>query len=823
MNIESLEQRTLFADSTDPVGVEYVASPSPHLLITPVPTLGSGAGYDIYTRPLSTSGTPGSWTKLNSTTLAESTTTYGISSPTSTVAEYRVDHKYSFGTVANSSYIAVGEAAEPVHSRGVILLAVDETVADDLSLNDYKQDLAGDGWTVEVAQVPRADVPRYVPTSTEIAAGFSSSPQYVAWRAAVATTKDTIRDAYDNSDEPLKAVVLIGHVAVPYAGTNSADGHNSAPVGLHGGATTSDMFYGDMGSDSDWSDSVTRAGMMYAQNNNYPNDGKFDNDFLPAGHQLDVGIGRIDFSLLSAYGVPLASTSPPTPEASASSEEIDLLQNYFARNHDWRAGAVQVDRQAAYNSSLRGTLYDGPTEYRLAANVGSSNLHLETWVDEMSSPAGTQDDGWLWGIASGGGGYAGINIYTPTDADSIATRDLNDTHNVFLSAHDFADNANTSNANQTVLNQMFGSFVGDWDKQNSLLMGSIAQSGGLGLATMYAGRPQTAVHTMAAGETFADAETRTMTASSGYNIFYLGTEMSLLGDPAIRESYVLPATNLNVELEEQSQSTSRAATLAWDESADSSVAGYYVYWSANKYGSYELLDDNDSDSNGMVEGSGYVDTDPDHQAGFYMVRAAKLEETPSGSYWNLGTGVIAAPVAHYATFQWDDSPQRIVVAMTNGVPLDDTNSDVAVTIAGERYDHATSAFVSTSFTAGTDFSLDALPPFDPLPAGAAIGWVLQINILTTSDAGIAHVLPSGHYTVTVTYGGHSFVKQIIFASGDTNGDGAVDFNDLVVVAQHYGDPVDSEHSFGLGDFDNDGDVDFDDLVILAQNYGLSMA
>jgi hypothetical protein len=53
--------------------------------------------------------------------------------------------------------------------------------------------------------------------------------------------------------------------------------------------------------------------------------------------------------------------------------------------------------------------------------------------------------------------------------------------------------------------------------------------------------------------------------------------------------------------------------------------------------------------------------------------------------------------------------------------------------------------------------------------------------------------------------------------GDTNFDGAVDFTDLVTLAQNYGQPA--GQWWATGDFNFDGAVTFDDLVPLAQNYG----
>lgn len=53
--------------------------------------------------------------------------------------------------------------------------------------------------------------------------------------------------------------------------------------------------------------------------------------------------------------------------------------------------------------------------------------------------------------------------------------------------------------------------------------------------------------------------------------------------------------------------------------------------------------------------------------------------------------------------------------------------------------------------------------------------------------------------------------------GDTNLNKAIDFDDLVVLAQNYGKLGDGH--WAIGDFNGDSDIDFDDLVVIAQNYG----
>lgn len=55
--------------------------------------------------------------------------------------------------------------------------------------------------------------------------------------------------------------------------------------------------------------------------------------------------------------------------------------------------------------------------------------------------------------------------------------------------------------------------------------------------------------------------------------------------------------------------------------------------------------------------------------------------------------------------------------------------------------------------------------------------------------------------------------------GDANHDGVVAFDDLLTVAQHYG----QRGTYTDGDFDRNGTVDFGDLLILGQHYGQHVA
>ena len=69
---------------------------------------------------------------------------------------------------------------------------------------------------------------------------------------------------------------------------------------------------------------------------------------------------------------------------------------------------------------------------------------------------------------------------------------------------------------------------------------------------------------------------------------------------------------------------------------------------------------------------------------------------------------------------------------------------------------------------------------------------------------------------TVDIGAYEYGSSI---PGDADGDGKVDFADLVLVARHYGQ---INGTWSRGDLNGDGSVGFDDLLIVARNYGKSV-
>src|SRR6187549_1810958 len=171
--------------------------------------------------------------------------------------EYRITRQ-AVGYTAYG-FINAGIEMEAVHSRGIIILVIDETFKDSLAteIERLQSDLNGDGWKVITINASRT--------------------------ASVTTVKAAIVEAY-NVDKPnTKAVFLLGHVPVPYSGNINPDGHPD-----HLGAWPADVYYADM--NGTWTDnSVNTEAATDPRNHNLSQDGKFDQSLLPSDVELQIG------------------------------------------------------------------------------------------------------------------------------------------------------------------------------------------------------------------------------------------------------------------------------------------------------------------------------------------------------------------------------------------------------------------------------------------------------------------------------------------------------------------------------------------------------
>lgn len=260
------------------------------------------------------------------------------------------------------AYLLTGVDLPPVDERGILLLIVEESAAQELvaEIEQLQNDLIGDGWRIRTQSVSR-----------------NASPIEV---------KGLIRDLYNAEPERLKSVYLLGHVPVPYSGNHAEDGHNNR-------AWPADIYYGDM--DGEWTDNKVKH--QLTNNPNVPQDGVFDQITIDgnSANQLlapELAVGRVDF-----YDLPLFA--PLT--------EVDLLRRYLQKAHLWRHGELELPRRALIADLLgqhRNSRRGGENAWQnLTPLVGADAIVENSLSSAMSS------DGYLWAFGISTGGYTAIH------------------------------------------------------------------------------------------------------------------------------------------------------------------------------------------------------------------------------------------------------------------------------------------------------------------------------------------------------------------------------------------------------------------------------
>ena len=339
--------------------------------------------------------------------------------------------------------------------QGSVLILVDNTYSDDLKeeLIMLQTDLTGDGW-----HVIRYDIGRTM---------------------AVPEVKKIITHEYGRTDD-LRALILLGHVAVPYSGNVGPDGHPD-----HRGAWPADVYYADM--DGEWTDSIeNQTTAVRPENRNVPGDGKFDCSIIPS--EIELQVGRIDLSNLPEF----------------ADHDAALLKEYIGKNHDYRTG----------NSARDSKVY-----YFNAWNTVSGMLSLDTY-DELHV------------------GAPGEFLFAHEQNNYLVSYGL--TWAQYTSAFGVGRTFDFANKPvNTVFTILSGSYFGDWDNENNLLRASLASRpsvlAGLwgtewDLGNMFTGAT--------IGEVYVDFHNRVM-ALNRHGSFY-----ALMGDPTLCFNPVKQVSNL---------------------------------------------------------------------------------------------------------------------------------------------------------------------------------------------------------------------------------------------------------------------------------------
>ena len=310
----------------------------------------------------------------------------------------------------------------------------------DSSIRTLRNDLIGDGWQPLV---------KYFSPST-----------------TVSQIKAQILSTYKADSTNVKSLLLIGDLAVPYAGDFSQygpeyppDGHTSAnsPGASHEGAWPADCYYGDVLTDSLWTDNivVNDSGSRIA-NKNAIGDGKFDNSIIP--YLITLQVGRLDLSDMGNFSL----------------SERDLLKQYLKRNHDYRHKVFSVKERCLLDDIFGTALVPedfANNAYRnMAPLINDSCVKARDYLKTLD----TADYMWSFGFGYGGYNYNSAIGYT-------------------------TDIASSSQNIKSVFNGFFGSYFIDWDNANNFLRAPLAAKG-YALNTFAVGRPSWFFHHMGMGD-----------------------------------------------------------------------------------------------------------------------------------------------------------------------------------------------------------------------------------------------------------------------------------------------------------------------------------
>lgn len=425
-------------------------------------------------------------------------------------------------------YLSAGYEVPEIHSRGRLLLAIDDTMVAPLApeISLLRADLAADGWSTRTIVIPR--------DGTAI------------------STKALIKAAYDEDPTNTRALFLLSSIPVAYSGNIAPDGH-----GDHGGAWPADAYYGDM--DGVWTDTtINTTSASSVRNRNIPGDGKFDQSILPG--MVELEIGRVDLAEINR--------SP-----SSAISEISLLRRYLRRNHQFR------HKLGEYADIPRGSIIrDGFGHLN-----NSEPFAVQGWATAFSSIGGTIDTPgngqWFTPAFASGKNYLfgyGCGSGSHTSAGTVG------------SSLDFGTKASRV-VFTSLFGSYHGDWASESNLMRSVIAGN-AEGSSLGLTCLWSGRPNWFTHHIGMGETWGYAARTSMNAGLHGANSYLpagsssrSIHLGLMGDPTLRAHIVEPPRSFSAT------TSSGDVHLSWAASEDPDVTGYHLYRATSPEGPFELL------------------------------------------------------------------------------------------------------------------------------------------------------------------------------------------------------------------------------------------
>lgn len=447
--------------------------------------------------------------------------------------------------------------------------------------------------------------------------GWKVLTQYAGRGESPTVVKQRISNC--NNTHTLEGVILLGHIPVPYSGDIAPDAHMD-----HVGAWPADVYYADMCSPTNtiWQDVVlNNTSASSIRNHNQVGDGKYDVSSIGYTTSTKIFVGRIDVVNMSQI----------------STNDVQLFKQYINKNHVYKASLKKFKKQGLIDDHFGffyGEAFAQNGWRNMCALLGRDSITEGNYLTEL------KNDSYLWSYACGGGwgyGATGIGITA---------------------------NFNTTQL-ESVFTMLYGSYFGDWDNSNNFLRAPIASPSST-LVSFWAGRPNWFMHNMALGEPIGYSYLNTVDNVGSY--FPKGAanaqvHQALHGDPTLK-MYVYEAPS---ELEAFEISNGAQVKLEWQASVDPGVTGYYVYRASSINGDFQLLNQL------PVTTLSFVDNSPLPSGGninstAYMVRAVKLEQTVTGSFYNLSPGDITEGFS-------SNAPLPVSVIEFEGKPnQDNTNS-----------------------------------------------------------------------------------------------------------------------------------------------------
>jgi hypothetical protein len=600
-------------------------------------------------------------TTIGRQTFADSTALSGVE------YEYWIKRMYTSGSVVYvnnpaTGYIMAASKLPMVESRGTMLVVVETSALTALAkeLDVLRKDLAADGWLTQVLTVSSSDT--------------------------VISVKNQIKSAYTANPTSVKAVLLLGHVPVPYSGdsTTYVDGH------AYGTAHEADGYYGEM--DGVWTDTTVNCAAPTGYWPNVPGDGLFDQAVFPS--PVELMVGRVDMANLTL-----------APDTSCTAN--DLLRRYLNKLHAYkhrRGPYASIVSQAVIMNMWfnmdSGKLID------LGTYAWANTCADLGWVaPDTARDQPTISDGRTFLIGSHGGlggVYALMNSYS---LGSVPYRVVFMTQ--YASGMSYFDSAN-----QPIRAALAGNVDGD----------SQGVSSSLTVASMVHGRNHWFMHSMSTGNPIGYAVRMSMNnqmstvsnpvynphSTDAYNTpggpGNNGTTINfaLFGDPSLRIAMPRPPTNVSARV------NGGQIILTWSASPESNLIGYHVYRASSSYGPYARL------TSTPIASLSYVDTTALAGANYtYLVRALVLQASKGGTYENLSVGELVEVENVSVLTGFPASPGSLTVARIGASAalswVDNANSELGYRV--ERASGYTGTYsVLTSLGANATSWIDISPP-----------------------------------------------------------------------------------------------------------------